>query len=105
MKALYHTDEEEDNQLDEVSHAQTLPQIPGAISDIPSNPPVNNHVLDTEPQVVHDTPMHTPVVEGDDICVSKPSLDPKSSKENIETIRRSTRHSSLPQKFSDFVLY
>ena len=35
VKAQYHTDEEEDNQLDDVSHAQTLPQIPGAISDIP----------------------------------------------------------------------
>ena len=60
MKAQYHTDKEEDNQLDEVSHAQTLPQIHGAISDVPSNPPMNNHVLDAEPQVVHDTTMHTP---------------------------------------------
>ena len=67
MKAhQYHTDEEEDNQLDEVSHAQTFPQIPGAISDIPTNQQVNNYVWDTEHQVVHDTPMHTKVVESDD---------------------------------------
>ncbi|CAG2214876.1 unnamed protein product [Mytilus edulis] len=109
---LPHSDDDDDERVNDISSPPSVPVIPKAISDLPTLPSVIPHQNAQLENVEHSLSINSPDINlsNNNCKMDTPEETCIDSKENelnfsSDLISRTDRKRSLPKKFNDYVMY